>query len=239
MASAVLVSCIMPTRDRRPFVDRAVRLWQRQDYGERELVVVDTGVGDVADTVASVPGVRYLRARIGLPLGAARNLACESARGAIIAHWDDDDWMRPDRLSQQVRALRASNAEVCGLGQLTYIDPARRCAWRYTPARHDPPWLAGGTLMYRRDTWRRNRFRPVTVGEDGAFLAGLAPRQMLAMPDDGWYIAVLHPGNSSSRHAADGRWSPLAPREVSRRTQRSRSPGAAVPRSLWEPVENA
>jgi O-antigen biosynthesis protein len=229
----------MPTRDRRAFVERAVHLWQGQDYDARELVLVDTGVSDVADVVARLPGIRYLRARPELPLGAVRNLACEAARGTIVAHWDDDDWMRSDRLSRQVRALHASDAEVCGLGQLTYVDPRRHRAWRYAPARRDPPWLAGGTLMYRRDTWRRNPFRPIAVGEDGAFLAGLAPQQMLAMPDDGWYVAVLHPGNSSSRHVADGRWRPVAPREVTRRTQRSRSPGAAVHRSLWEPVENA
>ena len=40
-----------------------------------------------------------------ITLGAKLNLACDYARGEIIAHWDDDDWYAPRRLSTQVEAL--------------------------------------------------------------------------------------------------------------------------------------
>jgi hypothetical protein len=47
--AAPLVSCIMPTADRREHVVRALRYWSRQDWPERELVVVDDGALGVDD----------------------------------------------------------------------------------------------------------------------------------------------------------------------------------------------
>ncbi len=46
-----LVSCIMPTRDRRAFVPRAIAYFLRQDYANKELVIVDDGTDPVSDLV--------------------------------------------------------------------------------------------------------------------------------------------------------------------------------------------
>ena len=56
---------------------------------------------------------------------------CQLSRGALIAHWDDDDWQAPDRLSRQVQALRDSNAMVTGSRQLLHYDLMRGEAWLY------------------------------------------------------------------------------------------------------------
>ena len=42
-----LVSCVMPTRDRRPFALQAVRYFLRQDFPTRELLVLDDGSDDL------------------------------------------------------------------------------------------------------------------------------------------------------------------------------------------------
>jgi glycosyltransferase involved in cell wall biosynthesis len=227
----------MPTCDRRRFVRRSLRYWRRQEYAFRELVVVDSGIEPIVDLLPRDPSVRYQRATPGLSLGAARNLACTAARGAYIAHWDDDDWMAPSRLRHQVGALDASTAQVCGLGTLTYLDRGRARAWRYTPGPHDPPWLAGGTLVYRREAWEGHPFRDVTVGEDGAFLAGLAPDHLLALPDEGWYVAALHAGNTSSRPVGDDRWSPVDPRDLITRMRHLTTCPARQRTARSDPVE--
>jgi glycosyltransferase involved in cell wall biosynthesis len=94
-----LVSCIMPTADRRRFVPQAIRRFLGQDYPCRELVVVDDGADPVADLIPADARIRYFRSEPGLSLGAKRNLACRLARGALIAHWDDDDWAARWRVS--------------------------------------------------------------------------------------------------------------------------------------------
>lgn len=43
MPSRPMVTCIMPTRDRRALAGQAVAYFMRQDYAERELIVVDDG----------------------------------------------------------------------------------------------------------------------------------------------------------------------------------------------------
>ena len=101
---------------------RAIRQFQRQTYTARELIIVDDGRDPVQDLVPDDPRIRYVRAEPCASLGAKRNLACSLARGALLAHWDDDDWMSDARLATQVAALRAARAEVVGLAAVRYFD---------------------------------------------------------------------------------------------------------------------
>src|SRR5690242_6781724 len=93
-----LVTCIMPTYNRRLFVPRAIEYFLRQDYVNRELIIIDDGIDAVGDLIPEHEAIRYVRVNERVTVGAKRNLACEQARGAIIAHWDDDDWHAPHRL---------------------------------------------------------------------------------------------------------------------------------------------
>jgi len=90
--SEPLVTCIMPTHNRRSFVPQAIRCFLRQDYSNLELLIVDDGIESIADLVPTSDRIRYVRFDQKLTIGAKRNLACEKARGEFIVHWDDDDW---------------------------------------------------------------------------------------------------------------------------------------------------
>src|SRR5947207_330130 len=103
-----LVSCIMPTADRRQFVQQSIHCFLRQDYPHAELIAIDDGRDAVGDLFGTDTRLRYTRLDHYLTLGAKRNLACELAGGELIAVWDDDDWMAPHRLSLQVTELLAS-----------------------------------------------------------------------------------------------------------------------------------
>src|SRR4051794_8567955 len=105
MAVHPLVTCIMPTRDRRRFVAQAIAYFQRQDYEPRELLVLDDGEDAVQDLMPADSRIRYVRLGEPWPLGRKRNHACELSRGELICHWDDDDWMAPDRVSRQAARL--------------------------------------------------------------------------------------------------------------------------------------
>lgn len=206
-ATPPLVSCIMPTRDRRRWVPLAIEYFRRQRYPARELIVVDDGDDAVRDVVPDDPAIRYLRIPAGQSLGAKRNLACEAARGEIVAHWDDDDWSAGWRLDYQVAQLQAAGAEACGLATLLFYDaPASQAWWyRYPGGR---PWVAGATLCYLREHWRRHPFPALDVGEDTRFVWAMRPGSLLALSDPSFYVAMLHPGNTSSRPSASTRWQP-------------------------------
>ncbi|HEX8454324.1 MAG TPA: glycosyltransferase family 9 protein [Longimicrobium sp.] len=205
-----LVSCLMPTRDRRRFVPHAIEQFLEQDHPRRELVVVDDGADAVDDLIPPDPRIRYHRVERQATLGAKRNLACSLARGELLAHWDDDDWMPPHRLSTQVSALAARPAAgACGLAQVRFFDPVAGRAWEYRWPERARPWLAGGTLMFRRAAWERRPFPQLNEGEDTRWVWALPAGAVAAIPDPGLYAALVHGGNTSRKRPGEARWHPI------------------------------
>jgi glycosyltransferase involved in cell wall biosynthesis len=206
-----LVSCIMPTRDRRDLVPQALRQFLRQDYPHAELIVVDDGDDKVADLIPPDPRLRYLALDGRRTVGAKRNLACEAARGEIILHWDDDDWMADWRIRYQVEHLLAAEADLCGLPRLYFHEPATGKAWQYSAPAGDKQWIAGATFCYRKDLWRAEPFADVDNGEDTRFLWSGRRRKVAPLADPGFYIARLHNGNTASKRESGGTWRPVSP----------------------------
>jgi hypothetical protein len=153
--------------------------------------------------------IRYLRLPAGAPLGTKRNVACEAGSGELIAHWDDDDWFGPDRLSLQIEALLASDADACGARSFRCLRLRNRDAWTYRPAPEDAPWVVGATLVYRRTAWERNHFPSLSCGEDTTFVRRLGVGRVRILDDLPSYVAVRHGTNTSAFNAADRRWTPL------------------------------
>jgi glycosyltransferase involved in cell wall biosynthesis len=97
LRSAPLVSVVLPTRDRRDLLPRAIDSVQKQSYGNWELLIVDDGSVDrTAEFLAGLAGdrVRCFRHH-GAGACAARNVALTQARGDLIAYLDDDNMMHP------------------------------------------------------------------------------------------------------------------------------------------------
>jgi glycosyltransferase involved in cell wall biosynthesis len=208
IADPPLVSCIMPTKNRREFAARAIDYFRRQDYPNRELVIVDDGDDRIADLARDDERIRYVPLDRRLTLGAKRNLACEHARGSLIVHWDDDDWHASHRLDYQVRTMRETGADVCGTDRLLFYDPGGDRGLEYVYPRGARRWLAGGTLCYRREWWRTHRFDNVQVGEDGAFVAATRTARLVTLRDPTFYVATIHPGNTSPKHTSGSSWRP-------------------------------
>ncbi|HET6314850.1 MAG TPA: glycosyltransferase, partial [Chloroflexota bacterium] len=216
-SDTALVSCIMPTRNRRHLVGQAIAYFLRQDYPHKELLVVDDGDDSVVDLVPDDARVRYIRLDRRTPLGTKRNLACELGRGALIVHWDDDDWMAPDRLSVQVSTLLATNATVTGARDVLYYRVQAGQAWLYRGPRDVRAWPVGCTLLYRRAAWAAHRFDDVDRGEDTSFLARLAADEIHAATNSSFYVGLLHAGNTAAKNLYDCAWEARPLDEVTQR----------------------
>jgi ADP-heptose:LPS heptosyltransferase/glycosyltransferase involved in cell wall biosynthesis len=203
-----LVSCIMPTANRRAFVSRALEYFARQDYENRELIIVDDGDDHVADLVTDDERVRYVRSDKKLTVGAKRNLACEQARGEIVAHWDDDDWHAPHRLSYQVEELLRAGADACGIRELLFYDARDSRAWRYVYPASQKAWLSGSSLCYRRAFWAKNRFREINVGEDARFVWESRGARLFALDDPTFHVGIIHGANVSPKRTGGSYWKP-------------------------------
>ena len=201
-----LVSCIMPTFNRRRFVPLAVRWFLAQDWPHRELLVVDDGAEPVGDLLPEDPRIRYVRLERRHSLGAKRNLACQAARGDVIVHWDDDDWSAPHRLTYQVSSLLQARADVCGLTRVYYHQPSTGRSWQYVYPAGQRPWVSGNTLCYTRDFWRRNPFPDINVGEDARFLWNEPSRKLLALEDASFFVACVHDANVDPKRVHHRYW---------------------------------
>jgi hypothetical protein len=180
--------------DGRPeMVARAIRCFEAQTYGQRELLLYDTGTPHYRlDEFCHIETTR----QPGATIGNLRNLANTAAHWAdIIVHWDSDDWSAPERIAEQVALLtnqppRAAipKTEAVGYSDMLFWRTPIECynpdeakarvgeAWLYTGA---PNYMCGASLCYWRDTWKRKPFPAKNSGEDTEWQMGL---QSLSMP---------------------------------------------------------
>ncbi len=203
--SEPLVSCLMPTYNRRRFVPLAIRYFLRQDYPNKELIVIDDGTDEICDLLPEDERIRYQRLNSKRTLGAKLNLACEMARGTIIAHWDDDDWYAPYRLRYQVGALRDGRTELCGINNLLYLDVRNGETYRYVYPADQRLWLLGSVLCYTKDLWTRHRFAEIDVGMDGLFVWATPSEKVAVLQDTEFAVFTIHDHNVSPK-MTQGLW---------------------------------
>lgn len=186
---STMVSCIMPTADRKLWIEGAIRNFQEQTHAPKELIVLDDGENPVGDLCRG-PGVRYYRTE-RMSLGAKRNRACALACGPIIAHWDDDDRYSPERLARQVYGFRMPVSGFCGI---TVVNQEDRRAWRYRTRKAN--YAVGSSLMYSKLWWGQHPFLEISSGEDSAFVA--AAKADIAVEDGcDLMVAYRHAGCTS------------------------------------------
>jgi ADP-heptose:LPS heptosyltransferase/glycosyltransferase involved in cell wall biosynthesis/SAM-dependent methyltransferase len=210
MQVAPLVSCVMPTANRRRFVPTAISLFLAQGYPNKELIILDDGDDPVEDLVPHAAGLRYIRTPSRRTLGAKRNAACAAAAGDIIVHWDDDDWYGPQRIEYQVAALLNDGADLCGIDRVLFMDPTARQAWEYVYPAGATPWVCGATLCYRKELWRAHPFADVGIGEDTRFVAAARGARVRVLDDNRFFVGLVHAANTSPKRTRDGRWEPRA-----------------------------
>jgi glycosyltransferase involved in cell wall biosynthesis len=212
----ILVSCIMPTRNRRRFVLKAIEYFLRQDYPCKELILVDDGEDSVSDMVPSDARVRYINPGNQITIGMKRNLACQEANGEVILHWDDDDWYANWRISYQVRQLLQNRADVCGTSKILHYDPIARRGWVYKYLQgKEKLWVGGNSLCYWKRFWQRNPFLNINVGEDSSFLWTSQPKQVFSLARADFLVALIHPDNVSQKKA-DPSWAACSESRIQR-----------------------
>jgi|SRR5215216_1656869 len=195
----------MPTYNRRQFVPRAIDYFLKQDYANRELIVVDDGTDPIDDLLPVDERIHYVRLDQKLTTGAKLNLACTHARGEIIARWDDDDWYAPRRLTYQVDALADDGIYICGSNRLLYYNLETGRAYEYQYPQQQRMWLLGSTLCFRKKFWETHRFIEQNVGEDARFVWKADPHRVLPLQDHAFAVHMIHQRNVSPKNV-DGSW---------------------------------
>jgi glycosyltransferase involved in cell wall biosynthesis len=106
--------------------------YRKQDYAQRELVIVDSSRGDAP--LFDESSVTVVRCAPGTSVAKKRNLALEAARGSVVSWFDDDDWQHPRKLSLLHAALGDDDA-IAGSQHAWFVDLRRARARRYESRR--------------------------------------------------------------------------------------------------------
>jgi hypothetical protein len=221
-----LVSCIMPTFNRRPFVRLSLQRFSEQSYPNKELIVIDDGTEPVGDLLEGVPNVRWLRLGSRHTIGHKRNLACAQAGGSVIVQWDDDDWYGESRVARQAEPILAGEAELTGIeGDLVLSLPAGDF-WRISRGLQQRMFYGdvhGGTLAFAKSVWEAGvRYPDSSTAEDAAFLRTAlgAGHRLASVTNDELFAYMRHSKNAwrldVGRHVDSSGWTRVsAPRHIS------------------------
>jgi glycosyltransferase involved in cell wall biosynthesis len=116
------VSVIIPTHDRKKWLQKAIESCAMQKGVTVEIIVIDDGGTDGTEWMVSnlpIP-VQYKWCKNKGP-GAARNIGMQMATGRYIKFLDSDDMLAEDALSSEVMMLDSTGADI-SYGKWMYCD---------------------------------------------------------------------------------------------------------------------
>jgi glycosyltransferase involved in cell wall biosynthesis len=219
-----LVSCILATHDRQPFLRQAIKYFLRQTYANKELIIVDDSQEPGAVFVPCDARIRYMKIDPPAPLGSKLNRGIAQASGQIIQKLDDDDYYHPDFLDTTVRTLLGRDPEhsIVGLDCFLVLIAA---TGELKFSGHG--WCAGGTFCFFKRLWKLGAFRDVARAVDWWFLEDHAPER----------IKIHHPElYMLVRHHAGHLWTTLKGLDVT--AHFSRRPGYRTSLAGYLPAED-
>ncbi|WP_206050688.1 glycosyltransferase family protein [Nocardioides speluncae] len=170
------VSVIVPTI-RPGQLDHVLATIGKQAYRDVQLVLVLHGFAPPADldaraAEAGVADLVVRRADADLTLGACLNLGVQAADGQLVAKVDDDNFYGRHYLTDLVRALDYSGADVAGKwAHLVHLESSGANLLRFAEHEHRfTDLVQGGTLLLGRDLAAELRFSDLPRRVDTTFL---------------------------------------------------------------------
>jgi glycosyltransferase involved in cell wall biosynthesis len=213
-----LVSILLASRNGSRYLPEALRSIESQTYRRFELIAVDDGstdgTGALLAAFAGAPeGTRVLRAE-GIGPAAARALAFQHSRGALVAIHDDDDLSMPERLRRQVDFLASHPAHGVVGSAADVIDEggARMDAFPVPfgeqairrVLRRAPPFVNGSVMMRRAAYEEAGGFRaPFRAAEDFDLWLRIPERFAMENLREPLYAWRRHGGNTTARSRGD------------------------------------
>lgn len=205
------ISCVLLTKNRSSWLPRAVELFRRQTWPNKELIIAER---QDSNSYCKIPTwsnvIRFQMGNTDIPKRNRKALL--AATGEFIAYWEDDDWIAPNRLEVHVRPLIEGKAGIVGspirtatvlmmktmtFAKYSYCVEKREWADKHKGKLPGLPCLDGTAIFNRRVLGGPED--PAFNHQKVAFLRTMVQRGLKFMPVDAdkLYVYVRHNSNLS------------------------------------------
>lgn len=166
-----LVTCIMPTYNRSHYMQRAIYMFLKQDYPNKELVIVDDS--KKKSKVPKYGNITYIKLNEKQNIGKKRNIAINAGLGEIFIFWDDDDVYSTNRITKQVKPIIQSGVDITVFMNVIYHNVDANIYYKTDKATHEQLWYKGylcGSMASKKYFWKLKPFKQRQLGEDRDFI---------------------------------------------------------------------
>jgi glycosyltransferase involved in cell wall biosynthesis len=167
---------IITSTNRPRFFNQLIRNYNAQQYQPKQLIIIlnkDSMNLDKYRMIArKFRNISVFQVPEKVSLGRCLNYAIRKSSYPYIAKFDDDDYYSPHYLTEQIKAIRRSGADLVGKrAHFSYLEASSKLVLRFPKQQSRFTGLvAGGTILLKRKVFRRVRFANVSLGEDTTYL---------------------------------------------------------------------
>lgn len=178
-------------------MDTLFHNYSRQNYRHKELIVIlnhdHLKMNEYIQAAKRFKNVRIYRLPEHVSLGKCLNYGVRLSRYNLIAKFDDDDYYAPGYLTESVRTLFKTNADIVGKrAHYMHLSGRKMLLLRYyDKANQYVSLVQGATLLVRRQVFSRIKFPNINRGECVKFCSACmakgfriysgSPRHFIAM----------------------------------------------------------
>ena len=204
MNNLPLVSCIMPTYNRHEYMLRAIKYFEYQTYGNKELIIIDDSPRNMDIKLGSIPkhnNILYIKLPSKRSIGFKRNLALRYAKGTIFMFWDDDDYYSKTRIAHQIKPIVNNLCDITVFNSIVYYDSLLNKCFKTSAADHKRIWHdghMGGSLTCISSLLNKISFKNKSIAEDRDFMIDAKTHGAIikGIPNNWHYIYTRHSSNS-------------------------------------------
>ncbi|MNO52689.1 Glycosyl transferase family 2 [compost metagenome] len=183
-------------------MDTLFQNYSRQTYKNKELIVIlnhkDLKMKDYIKAAKLYKNVRIFNLPEHVPLGSCLNYGVKLAKYNLIAKFDDDDYYAPSYLTDSLRVLSRTKADIVGKrAHYMYLNGKKLLLLRYAKmANKYVPIVQGATLLVKRHVFNRVRFPNRNRGESVKFCSDSRAKGFKIYAGDPYHFIAMRRKNS-------------------------------------------
>jgi hypothetical protein len=173
-----------------------VENYERQIYDDKELIIVLTkGKMDITkwlENANNYENVKVFQLNGGDTLGDSLNFAIEKSMYDYFAKFDDDDFYGTFYLINSIDGFRHHNVSIVGKNSFYMYIKSQNALILINDIQHAyTNWVAGATLVVKKEVFNKVRFRSLNLAEDSYFVQDCNNNRLLFYAiDNSDFVAI-------------------------------------------------